>query len=84
MQKKTKDLFLRLKALHPAIHGISYDYDTDWKAGMIVERWYLLIPNTYLRFNTEKELQDEITRLINVVGSDLGFRFPETVKKFNL
>lgn len=84
MQKITKDLLLKLKALHPGVHGISYDFDTDWKNGTLVEYWYLHIPNKYLRFTTEKELQLEIRRLISSTERDLGFMYPSTTDKLNL
>ena len=84
MQKVTKDLLLKLKALHPGVHGVSYDFDTDWKTGSLVERWYLHIPNKYISFNTEKELQSEIKRLINSTERDLGFMYPSTVNKLKL
>ena len=84
MQKTTKDLLLRLKALHPGVHGISYDFDTDWKSGHIVEKWYLHIPNKYITFESEKDLQNEIKRLINSTERDLGFMYPHTTNKLNL
>ena len=84
MQKVTKDLLLKLKVLHPGVHGVSYDFDTDWKTGSLVERWYLHIPNKYISFNTEKELQSEIKRLINSTERDLGFMYPSTVNKLKL
>jgi len=84
MQKTTKDLLLRLKALHPGVHGISYDFDTDWKSGHLVERWYLHIPNKYITFESEKDLQTEIKKLINSTERDLGFMYPTTVNKLKL
>lgn len=84
MQKVTKDLFIKLKELRPTVDSISNDYGTDWKAGMIVERFYLHIPNKYIPFNTEKELQDEIRNLIASTETELGFRFPRTAKELKL
>jgi len=84
MQKVTKDLFLRLKALHPGVHGISYDFDTNWKTDKITETYYLHIPSKYIKFATEKELQAEIKKLINSTERDLGFIYPSTVKNLKL
>lgn len=84
MQKKTKDLFIRLKALRPSIYSISEHYGTDWKTDRIVNIFYLEYHNKHFSFKTEIELCDEIKRLIRSTESDLGFRFPETTKKLKL
>lgn len=84
MQKKTKELFSRLKELRPIIHSISYYYGIDWKSDKLVERYYLEWPNQHFSFNTEKELQDELIRLTNSTESDLGFRYPYTTVKLKL
>jgi hypothetical protein len=81
MQKTTKDLFLKLKGLRPIVHGVSNDYDTDWKTGQVIELWFLHMPNKYIPYKTEKELQDAIKVLIDSTETDLGFRLPETFKK---
>ncbi|MCK9429709.1 MAG: hypothetical protein M0R17_06860 [Candidatus Omnitrophica bacterium] len=84
MQKATKDLFIKLKALRPILHSISEYYGTDWKTDRLVHLFYLEYPNKHFTFNSEKELCDEIRRLIHSTESDLGFRFPETTKKLKL
>lgn len=84
MQKQTKDLFLRLKAIRPIIHSISYYYGIDWKSDLLIEQWDLEYPNKHFSFASEKELCEEMRRLINSTESDLGFRLPETVKKLKL
>jgi hypothetical protein len=84
MQKTTKDLFLKLKALRPSVNSIEYYYGIDWKADKLIERWYLQRDNKHYTFNTEKDLCDEMKRLISSTESDLGFRFPETTKKLKL
>ena len=81
MQKKTKDLFLKLKAIRPSIHSISYYYGIYPMTDKLVEYWYLEYPNKHIRCNSEKELQDLIIKLTNETSSDLGFRFPETYSK---
>lgn len=83
MNKTTKDLFNRLKELRPHVDGITNDYTTDWKTDKVVELWFLHIPNKYIPFNSEKELQDKLKELISSTEDDLGFRFPNT-KKLNL
>jgi hypothetical protein len=84
MQKGTKDLFLKLKAVRPIINSISYYYGIDWKADRLIERWYLEYTNKSFPFDTEKDLKDEMQRLIDSTESDLGLRLPHTVKKLNL
>ena len=84
MLKTTKTLFDRLKELRPILHSISYYYGTDWKSNVITEIWYLEYPNKHLEFTSEKELQNEMKRMIISTQSDLGFRFPETTKKLKL
>jgi len=84
MQKVTKDLFLRLKAVRPIIHSISYYYGIHWASDRLVEIWYLEYPTKHIEFKSEKELQDAIRVMIKSTESDLGFRFPETTKKFKL
>ena len=53
MQKKTKELFITLKALRPTIHGISNYYGIDWHSDKIIDYWYLEYPNEHLKFNSE-------------------------------
>lgn len=84
MQKATKDLFLKLKALRPSVNSIEYYYGIDWKADRLIEKWYLQRDNKHITFNTEKDIVDEMRKLINSTESDLGFRFPETTKKLKL
>ena len=84
MQKKTKELFITLKALRPTIHGISNYYGIDWHSDKIIDYWYLEYPNEHLKFNSEKELCVKLEELIASTQSDLGFRFPHTVKKLKL
>lgn len=81
MQKVTKDLFLKLKAIRPIIHSISYYYGIHWKTERLLEIWYLEYPNKHIEFKSEKELQDGIRVLIANTENDLGFRLPETFKK---
>lgn len=83
MQKVTRDLFLKLKAIRPIIVGVSSFYGIDWK-DKLVEKYWLELPNKHIEFATEKELQDEIKRLIKSTESDLGLRYPQTVAKFGL
>jgi hypothetical protein len=84
MQKNTKELFITLKALRPIVHGISNYYGIDWKDNRLVEYWYLEYPNQHFKFASEKELCNELRRLIASTQSDLGFRLPHTVKKLKL
>lgn len=85
MQKATKDLFLKLKALRPSVNSIEYYYGIDWKPkDRLIEKWYLQRDNKHFTFNTEKELCDEMKRLISSTESDLGFRFPATTKALKL
>lgn len=84
MQKTTRDLFLKLKALRPSVNSIEYYYGIDWKDDRLLEKWYLQRDTKHHTFNTEKELCDEMKKLINGTESDLGFRYPETVKKLKL
>ena len=60
MQKVTKDLFLKLKAIRPIIHSISYYYGIHWKTERLLEIWYLEYPNKHIEFKSEKELQNGI------------------------
>lgn len=84
MQKRTKDLFLKLKALRPSVNSIEYYYGIDWKADRLIEKWYLQRDNKHHTFNTEEDICTEMRRLIGGAESDLGFRFPETVTKLKL
>jgi hypothetical protein len=84
MQKVTKDLFLKLKALRPSVHAVSSYYGIHWKDDRSIEQYYLEIPNKHITFNTEKELQDHLKTLIASTASDLGFRFPETTSKLKI
>jgi len=84
MQKATKDLFLKLKALRPSVNSIEYYYGIDWKADRLIEKWYLQRDNKHDTFNSEKEICDEMKRLIGGTESDLGFRFPITTHKLKL
>lgn len=85
MQKTTKDLFLRLKALRPSVNSIEEYYGINWKSNDgLIERFYIQHDNKHVPFNTEKELQDELKRLISSTESDLGFRFPHTKTKLKL
>jgi hypothetical protein len=83
MNKITKDLFLKLKALRPHIHGITHIYGTNWKNDEIEDIWFLDMPQP-IKFSNEKDLQDKLKELIKSTESDLGFRFPHTSKKLNL
>ena len=82
MNKTTKQLFARLKELRPIVDGISHDYGTDDRDGTLVEKWYLHIPNKYIPFSTEIDLQNKIKELTASTETDLGFRLPNTNKKF--
>lgn len=84
MQKGTKDLFLKLKALRPSINSIEYYYGIDWKKDIHIEYWSIQHDNKHTMYNTEKELCDEMRRLIVSTESDLGFRFPHTTHKLKL
>lgn len=84
MNKTTRELFIKLKALRPSVNSIEYYFGIDWKADRLIERWYLQRDSKHNTFNTEKEICDEMKRLIAGTESDLGFRFPETTKKLKL
>lgn len=84
MQKATRDLFLKLKALRPSISGVSSYYGIHWKDDRLIEKYWLEMNNQHIEFATEKELQNRIKELISSTESDLGFRFPETTKKLKL
>jgi len=81
MQKTTKDLFDKLKAIRPSVHSISYYYGIEPLTDKLVEIWYLEYLNKHIKFNSEKDLQNAIKVLINITESDLGFRFPHTNSK---
>ena len=81
MQKVTKDLFLKFKALHPVVHSISYYYGIYPLTDRLVEHWYLEYPNKHIKFDSEKELQEMLRTTIKESENDLGFRLPETFKK---
>ena len=81
MQKVTKDLFLKLKAIRPVVHSICSYYGIDWKQDRLVNKFWLEYPNKHIEFHTEKELQEYLKQLITETNSDLGFRLPETFKK---
>lgn len=84
MQKRTKELFITLKALRPILHSISNYYGINWDTEGIVEYWYLEYPNEHFKFTSEKDLCAKLEELISSTQSDLGFRFPHTVKKLKL
>ncbi len=81
MQKITKDLFLKFKALHPSVHSISYYYGIYPLTEKLVELWYLEYSTKHVSFNSEKELQEALKQSIATSEGDLGFRLPETFKK---
>jgi hypothetical protein len=80
MQKRTKDLFLILKGLHPSVVAISEYYGSDWKSDHIIMRYYLEYNCSHLPFDKEEDLQTKLRELIASTESDLGFRYPNTVK----
>jgi hypothetical protein len=84
MQKLTKEIFLKLKAVRPIVHSVSSYYGIDWKKDRLVDKFWLEYPNKHIEFHTEKELQDYMKALVESTESDLGFRLPHTTKKLKL
>ena len=84
MQKHTKDLFLKLKALRPSVNSIEHYYGIDWKSDRLVEYWYIQYNSKHFTFNSEKDLCTKIKELIVSTQSDLGFKYPLTAAEFKL